>query len=278
MRKHLLNFGTIALALFAAVVWIPSPSDVHAGGGRCGSYGYSNCYTPTYYQQPEYIYVDRVVPVAYPVPFTVAVPVVSYLYNGGYGIPGYSPVYAAQPATAAPAYGVQQPQMQQPTAPANGNGNYGNGNGAPKTSALLQLTDAELDLLIGMIEKRLAARNGNAGSPPTAPKPTSPPPPVPQAPQAPKSYTDADVLRVLSTKLGATQKSCMDCHVGASAKGGVKIFESPGVLNPGANWSKIWDSADGGRMPKEAQTNKAALLSDADCDVLRWKMTQSNGR
>lgn len=273
MRKHLLNFGTIALALFAAVILIPSPPDVHAGGGRCGSYGYNSCYTPTYYQQPEYVYVDRVVPVAYPVPFTVAVPVVSYLYNGGYGIPGYSPVYAAQPTAAAPAFGVQQPQIQQPTATANGNGN---GNGAPKTSALLQLTDAELDLLIGMIEKRLAARNGNVGSPPAAAtKPTSPPPPVPQAP---KNYTDADVLRVLSTKIGATQKSCTDCHTGTSAKGGVKILESPGVLSQGANWAKIWDAADSGRMPKEAQTNKAALLSDADCDVLRWKMTQSNGR
>lgn len=267
MKKHLLHYSLIAATLFAAIVWIPSPGDVHAGGGRCGSYGYSSCYTPTYYQQPEYIYIDRLVPVAYPVPFTVAIPVISYLHNGGYGIPGYSPVYAAQPATAAPVYGVQQPQMQQPTAIANGNGN-----GAPRTSALLQLTDAELDLLIGMIEKRLVARNGNAGSPPTALKPTSPPPPVPQAQ---RSYTDAEVIRVLSTKVGNTQKSCIDCHTGSSAKAGMKIFESPGVLNLDANWPKIWDAADAGRMPKEAQTNKAAVLSDADCDVLRWKMSNS---
>jgi hypothetical protein len=267
MRKHLLSYGIVALALVAAILWIPAPNDVKAGGRFFGNHNscYSNsCYTPTYYAQPETVFVDRVIPVAYPVPFTVAVPVVSYLYNGGYGIPGYSPVYAAQPA--AGTYGVQQPQMPQ-APPANGNGN-----GAPRTSALLQLSDAELDLLIGMIEKRLAARNGNSnGSAPTSP---SLPPPVPQAP---KSYSDADVVRVLSTKLGATQKSCMDCHTAASAKGGVKIFESPGVLATGANWSKIWDAADAGRMPKEAQTNKAALLSDADCDVLRWKMTQLNG-
>jgi hypothetical protein len=269
MRKHLLSYGIVVLALFAAILCVPPPSDVKAGGRLFGNHSSCNtnsCYTPTYYSQPEYIYVDRVIPVAYPVPFTVAVPVVSYLYNGGYGIPGYSPVYAAQPA--APTYGVQQPVMPQ-AQPTNGNGN-----GAPRTSALLQLSDAELDLLIGMIEKRLAARNGNGG----AQTPTSPPPPVPQAPQSPKAYTDVDVTRVLSTKLGATQKSCMDCHTGASAKAGVKIFESPGVLSQTANWSKIWDAADAGRMPKEAQTNKAALLSDADCDVLRWKMTQSNGR
>jgi len=271
--KQLMTYGAIVLALVTTMLIAPTPPDVRAGGCRT-SYG---CYQPTYYPQKEYIYVDREIPVAYPVPFTVAVPVVSYLWNGGYGIPGYSPVFQAQPATGMGQVAVPQ-QM-----PANGNGN-GNGNGAaqstgaPRTSALLQLTDAELDYLIGRIEQRLAARaggnnGGNNGGAKTAP------PPVPQDNTQPKAgnYSDADVVRVLSTKLGATQKSCMDCHAGSSAKGGMKIFDSPGVLNQKANWAKIWDAADAGRMPKEAQSNKNALVSDADCEILRWKMMNSNG-
>lgn len=265
MKKQLLICGAIVIALVSAMILAPPPADGWVAG--CRSYG--SCYQPTYYySQPEYIYVDRIIPVAYPVPFTVAVPVVSYLWNGGYGVPGYSPVYGAQPANGAPT--VQVPQQQPAPMPQNGT----NGNGAPRTPALLQLTDAELDYLIGRIEERLTARakNGNGQQ-----QPTTPPPPVPQEKGSrPIIYSDNDVVRVLSTKVGKDSKSCMDCHAGTSHKGGMKIFNSPGVLNQGVNWSKIWDAADSGRMPKEAQTNKAAVLSDADCEVLRWKMMQGH--
>lgn len=269
MRKQLLTYAAIVLALVTTMFIAPALPDVKASG-RIFGHGCGSYCQPTYYSQPEYIYVDRVIPVAYPVPFTVAVPVVSYLWNGGYGLPGYSPVYQAQPANGG--VQVQVPQMQQPVAQSSGNGTKDTG--APRTSALLQLTDVELDYLISRIEQRLAVRAKDGQQPPA----TSPPPSVPQEKGSrPTSYSDSDVVRVLSIKLGATQKSCMDCHTGASSKSSVKIFDSPGVLNQKANWAKIWDAADAGRMPKEAQTNRNAVLSDADCEVLRWKMMQSNG-
>jgi len=231
---------------------VSEPNHVLASG--CG---YS------YYPQTEY--VDRVVPVAYPVPFFVAIPTVSYLYNGGYG---YSPVYQALPA----APGGQVTVAQPPTRPTNGNGN-----GAPYTSALLNLSDSDLDYLSNRIEQRLAARNGGGAQ---SPKPPAVPPSAPSQPatqpKAGGSYTDADVVRVLSKPLGSTQKSCADCHTGSSSKGGTRIFDSPGILNQKANWAKIWDAADSGTMPKEAQTNKNAVMSDADCDVLRDKMMKTN--
>lgn len=236
-------------------------------GSGCVSGVCAPAYAPTACYTPVVEYVDRILPVAVPVPFTVAVPVVSYLYNGGYA-PGYTPIYQALPAAAGAQVVVpQQPQMQ-PQAQAAPTRDT-----APRTSALMNISDAELDYLINRIEQRLNARAGNT------PQATSPPPPVPQATRsAPGAGSDADVVRVLSTPLGNSHKACVDCHTGAGSKGSVVIFNSPGVLNPSANWSQIWDAADAGRMPKEAQTNKQAVVSDADCEVLRGKMIQASAK
>ena len=265
MNKQLLPFVLIGAILVATTVVAPDLPSLKACG--CG-YSY-----PTY-TQPSYVYVDRVVPVAYPVPFTVAVPVVSYLWNGGYGIPGYSPVFNAQPAT-----GMGTVQVPQAPTVAQAPARVDRGapaTAAPQVSVFAKLTTADLDYLISRITQRLteqAKENGNGQSPPN-----SPPPPVPQdnKPQGRTQFSDGDVLRVLTAKNGAQQKSCADCHTGATAQGGMRIFDSPGVYAQNVNWAKVWDAADAGRMPKEAQSNKNAVLSDEACDILRWKLGVAN--
>jgi len=244
MKKFIALSIICTLLVFVALV--DSPNEAEASGRRvfCSSPSSSYCY-PTY--EPTYIYRDvvREVPVAYPVPFTVAVPVVSYLYNGG----GYSyaPVFQAQPA-APMGYVAPTPKAQ-----ANG-----------------ELTDAQVDNLIARIEARLAAKqqqpngNGNYGK-----APTTPPPPA----------IASDITTILTLKRGADQKSCMDCHTGSTAKGSMKIFLEPGKLNPDADWTSIWDATDEGRMPPETKKNRNAALSDQEVHVLRLKMLDGkNGK
>lgn len=232
----------VSCILLPFISLIENPGEAEASGRRTlFSQSNSSCCYPAY--EPSYIYRDvvREVPVAYPVPFTVAVPVVSYLYSGG----GYSyaPVFNAQPAAAV---GVVAP--------------------APKAndSDTTSLTDAQIDNLITRIEARLAARqqqpngNGNYG------KTSTPPPPA----------VASDVTTVLTLKRGNDQKACMDCHTGSSAKGNIKIFLEPGKLNPAANWSAIWDATDEGRMPPETKKNRSAALNDQEVQVLRLKMLE----
>jgi len=49
--------------------------------------------------------------------------------------------------------------------------------------------------------------------------------------------------------LSALSLSCAQCHTGSTAKGGVRIFTAPGVVDPLAPKAKIWDAISTGRMP-----------------------------
>jgi hypothetical protein len=255
MKKIIIS--AMLFVLITTVLLIDTKNDVKANGRRTffSQPTNSNCYptysAPTYYE-PTYVYRDvvREVPVAYPVPFTVAVPVVSYLYNGG-GY-GYAPVYQAQPA---PGMGTvsnmpQPPQQVQSADPT-------------------QLTDAQVDNLLTRIEQRLAARqkNGTNGTNGTNGKVTTPPPPT---------AVPSDVYTILTLKRGNDQKSCADCHTGSGAKGSMKIFLEPSKLNPDVDWTAIWDAADTGTMPPETKKNRNAALSDQEVNVLRQKMMESN--
>lgn len=247
----------IMISVLVALVCVLglSPGEVDAGG-RTSCYSYpGSCYSyPTQSYEPTYYYRDviREVPVAYPVPFTVAVPVVSYLYNGG-GY-SYSPVYQAQPASGmgTVSYNGGQPPQQQPP-PAQPPPQAG-------ASDPSQFTDAQIDSLIARIEQRLdARRNGDKAPPPAA---------------APPPTATLDALSILTLKRGNSQKSCMDCHTGAAAKGKMVIFTAPGQLNPKANWVAIWDATDAGRMPPEAKSNRNALLSDQEVNILEAKKNE----
>jgi hypothetical protein len=252
MKKFIVS--AVLFTLIACVLLIEAPSDVEASGRRTV---FSSSCAPSYcaptYVEPTYIYRDviREVPVAYPVPFTVAVPVVSYLYNGG----GYSyaPVFQAQPAA-----GMGTVSQAVPAPQATG--------GDPT-----QLSDAQIDNLITRIEQRLAAKqkngNGNGNSNGNG-KASSPPPAV-----------ASDVYTILTLKRGNDQKSCMDCHTGSTAKGSVRIFLEPGKLNPNLDWAAVWDATDEGRMPPETKKNRNAALSDQEVQVLRARMLEAkNGQ
>lgn len=257
--KKIIAFAVLGVMLVALML-TPAVPEVEASNPcRTTYYSYpqSNYCYPSY-SQPTYIYRDviREVPVAYPVPFTVAVPVVSYLYNGG-GYT-YAPVYNAQP-TAGMGTVSQAPQQQQPA------------QAAPFDAS--QLTDAQVASFVDRIDKYLRAKNGNGnngnGHVNGNGAKSTPPPAVP-----------SDVYTILTLKRGNDQKSCMDCHTGSSAKGGQKIFLEPGKLNPDADWAAIWDTTDTGAMPPEVKKNRAAALSDQEVDVLRQKMkeTAKNGK
>lgn len=252
--KKIISFAVFG-ALFVSLCLIGDPNEAEAGNPcRTTYYSYptSNYCYPSY--EPTYIYRDvvREVPVAYPVPFTVAVPVVSYLFNGG----GYSyaPVYNAQPTA--------------------GMGTVTNGTPPPVTAAPAgfdpsQMTDAQVASFVDRIDKYLRAKNGNGngngGYTNGNGAKSAPPPAVP-----------SDVYTILTLKRGNDQKSCMDCHTGASAKGNMRIFLEPGKLNPDADWSAIWDTTDTGAMPPEVKKNRAAALSDQEVDALRRKMIEAN--
>ena len=237
MKKILFS---LLLVVAFAVLLLPGSNDAEAAGCRTFTAS-SYCY-PTY--EPTYIYRDviREVPVAYPVPFTVAVPVVSYLYNGG-GY-SYSPVYQAQPTVG---MGTVSPAQA-------------------SAGDASQFTDAQVDNLITRIEQRLAVKqkngngNGNYGK-----SPTTPPPPV----------VSSDVYTILTLKRGLDQKACIDCHSGSASKGNMKIFLEPNKLNPDVDWTALWDATDEGRMPPETKKNRNAALSDQEVHVLRLKMLEN---
>ena len=103
MRRRL-TYCLATLLLIAA-----SAAAQYRGGYQ--SYNYPSYSYPVYVEKPVYYkeieYRDNYIPVATPVPFTVAVPVVSYLYNGA----TYGPALGAQAAY--PAQGVQALQALQ---------------------------------------------------------------------------------------------------------------------------------------------------------------------
>jgi hypothetical protein len=122
-------------------------------------------------------------------------------------------------------------------------------------------SDEQLDRLLDKLEARMAARsNVGNGAPKSLP------------PRATSPTDDNAVVGILSRKLGNAQKACVDCHTGAGAKGGVRIFDAPGVVNPNVDWFKVWDAADSGRMPPEVKSNVNAALGDEECNILRAKI------
>jgi hypothetical protein len=198
---------------------------------------------PYYQPQPQIIYQDRVeyrdriVPVVQPVPFTVAVPVISYLYNGS----SFSPVFNAQTTVANPGLQVAQTTQQQVQS-------------VQQTQQVaggqLQLDDAFIDKLIDRIEQRLQQRNKQPIGPPPVRK---------------DEALHQQVVTILSN-------NCASCHTAPKAKGGITMFLGTGVFNPAVDKKKIFDAADEGRMPPAAKTDPSAALNDADIALLRrWR-------
>lgn len=236
-----------ACVVLACLVFAP-----HVNAGRFVSSNCGNCNVSFNHAAVETVVVEREVPIAYPVPFTVAVPVVSYLWNGG-GT-GYAPVFQAQPAAALGPFQSAPLQVQ-----------------AQAQAANMNLSDVQIDQLIARIEARLTARANNQTSP--APEKLTPPPPVPPAPGASQKHGNGnEIVSILSRPLGKTQKSCASCHTGSAAKGKTMIFTAPNVLNENVDWFKVWDNADKGNMPPEAGTNREAALSDQEVEILRQKV------
>lgn len=236
--KRLIPICSLILLLIAVL-------PIQAAGRIFGNNNGGSCNTgycaPTYYApQATYIYRDVIQPVAYPVPFTVAVPVVSYFPNNV----SYSPVFAAQPAM--PAVVASTMTSAAP--------------GQMMTRA--EWSDAQLDSLIDKLEKRLAARQVAAGNQQASVPNTvsSAPPPVPSH--------NGSVDLVLKT-------NCSSCHSGAAAKGKMMMFDGQGNLNSNVNKQAIWDAADTGRMPPAAQKDVRLALTDGDVAVLRsWMLSR----
>ena len=157
-------------------------------------------------------------------------------------VPGVSYLYGG--ATV----GLQQAQPQQPSVQPNATQ-------VPRARASdsSELSDAALDKLIERLEKRLQQRQNDV-----QPRDSGPPP-------VKTTSTTGSALSILTTH-------CAACHTGNSAKGGVAIFSSPGVLNVRVDRNKVWEAADQGRMPPAAQKDVNAALLDAEVDVLdRWR-------
>lgn len=207
-----------------------------------------------YYQRPYYppevVYRDRVeyrdnyVPVLQPVPFTVAVPVVSYLFNGS----SYAPVFNGQPAMQNPGLQVQTQQTSTQT---------------QATAQSSQLSDAFVDMLIERIEQRLALRQQRQ---------QGGPPPLRRG----RAQGGDGGLAARATAILAT--NCAACHTGPQARGGQVIFSSPGILNASGDRKRWVDAADEGRMPPAARQNPQAAVSDGDVDILqRWAGVVKSG-
>jgi hypothetical protein len=194
-----------------------------------GGYSYPSYSYPVYVDRPVYYKETEYVPVAAPVPFTVAVPVVSYLYNGS----TFSPAYLGQPA-----YQSAGIAAYPPTATGGLTSALSQLSGASQLTAQQQgaasatavygaeLSDAVIDRIILRIEQRLAQRQAALQQ--------GPPPPVRQSPYA--------ALTILSNR-------CARCHTGATAQRGVVIFSSPGVPNPNVNRAAVVEAVEDGRMP-----------------------------
>jgi len=234
MKQHTFTLLMTVLAVAVSLVAVPL--------AQASNYYWSSC--GTYYSYPirqeKVVYRDVIQPVAYPVPFTVAVPVISYLHNGV----TYSPVYTAQLASPAPAVVTQQQQQT-----------------ATQTSTTATgLSDAQMAALMNRFDELMKAKYGIS---PTSTAGNNPPPPVPSS-----DDLTAKVKSILS-------KNCASCHTGAASKGQVVIFSDKEVLNPNAPRQRIWDAADEGRMPPEAKKDAKYALSDADVAQLRaWMLSK----
>jgi hypothetical protein len=290
--------------LGALAVSFPQPghsNDCGYYGGYSSGYSYSSYY-PSY---PTVEYRDRVVyrdvyrdvyqPVAVPVPYTVQVPTYSYAYNAGAYAP--IPTVAAQPAVGiqqtgysagmtgavvAPqvvaaqsgvaqtvTQGIQSAQVQQVQ------------QGVATAPQTMEFSDALVDKLIQRIEQRLQSRTGAAVPQQTAPAQPSgsiesiPPARIPGStsqvtPQGGDLSTR--VASILSTNRTDPSKSCIECHKGPDARGGIMIFTENGQLNPTVDREAVFEAADTGKMPPGANKNIQLALTDEDVAVLeQWK-------
>lgn len=239
--KRIFGFGLLLLGLVTL-----TPDKALAGGNGCyASYNSTGSYSYSDYSYPQY--VDRIVPVAYPVPFQIAVPVVSYLQNST-----YAPTYAAQPAAAygQPQYAQAQPQYQQqpPSQP--------QARAVPPGA----FTDEMIDALVDRILQRLDAR-ASKSAPPVQPEVKEPPPVVPKEKAVDGGPFDA---------VSRLRESCASCHSGTKAKGGVQIFLADAKFNQRISKQKLYDAIYKCRMPKDAtgKVDDEALWSDDDTHAL----------
>jgi hypothetical protein len=210
-------------------------------------------YTPTYpTYTPTYntYYHDNYIPVAFPVPFTVAVPVVSYLYNGA----TYSPAFNAMPASYAPS--LQVPAAGGQTS-VSGQVTTGGAATPSLGSVLSGLTDSDIDKLLDRLDQRAKARAGKVES--SAPADEDRPPAVRRQRK----------VNNLSRATQILSDNCSACHTGSKAKGGQTIFLSKGQLNPNADFERIVDAVDEGRMPPDARNDPNAALADDEVDELK---------
>jgi hypothetical protein len=232
------KFGII-LVLLAVLAATFSPALAGGYYTSCGSY-----------YLPQYQYIYKEVPVAYPVPFTVAVPVVSYLYNGG---GTYAPVFSAQYANSAPPFQTQQPQ----------------------TTEAAPFTDEQINYLFNKFEERMRQKYGDGSNGNGQPKTTLPPVAPPEA-EIP--YSDSAVLAIFKKQRGSTMKACTDCHGASNFKGGLSLIDAGGNLKPNLDRFRIFDAADEGRMPKEVleKNNPNAAVTNAEMAVLREWVRRGN--
>jgi len=233
--RPLLLFSPLTLLLLAAT----AAGQYHYGYSQ-PSYSY-----PVYIEKPVYYkeveYRDNYIPVATPVPFTVAVPVVSYLYNGSTFTPAFNAQAAfnsqgvqAYPPRSASSFQQAANSYQQQRAP-NPTATYGG-----------ELSDAAIDRIIERIEARLAQRQ-QAGS--------ANPPPV---------RADNRIIHILSTH-------CAACHTGSTAKKGMMILAAAGQLNPRADRNAIVDAVEDGRMPLGPDGKPHPLAAEEVEALKQWR-------
>ena len=62
---------------------------------------------------------------------------------------------------------------------------------------------------------------------------------------------------------------CASCHTGPTSKGGVVLFNSPGVLNPQADKQRAIRAVEDGRMPPQAVNDPKFRLSPQEVAAVR---------
>ena len=206
---------------------------------------YSQPYVaPTVVVKKEVIIEREIIPVAIAVPVTVAVPVFGYSYGG----PSYQQVPASYPPQA-----TYVPQQGPPPAPPLPVGN-------PCDKQIAELR-AYFEQQIAELRGSSRYENGNGndnGGPPRAPRL--------------EGRGRGDSLAINGQALAILRNNCASCHTAPKVQGSVTLFVEDGALRPSVSREKIWDATDKGRMPKAAQKDVNAALTDAEVDVLdKWR-------
>lgn len=218
---------------------------------------YVGHYNPVYTPVKQVVVKEVVTPIAVP----VIVPAFNFQYV---------PPACCAPAVAAPAVVpgmTPQPMGQQPVAQPAVTGHTPPVGGSPVVSkggddSIKQLAKALLE------EIRRQESQGPSGAddgPPVAQGDAGfaqPPAATPQQPAPPGVHPG----------ILAMNNACARCHTGNRAKGGVRIFDNPGVLNPLAPKDKILDSVSQGRMPEQGSPEHSKF-TQADSEAIRnWAL------